>query len=56
MAQSVETDANKWVRRETAGTLTVGITEFAQEALGLGPPYPDLDSIVTTAWEWHSQR
>src|SRR5512137_101682 len=28
------TESHEWVRREADGTLTVGITEFAQEALG----------------------
>ena len=28
------TESHEWVRRESDGTLTVGITEFAQEALG----------------------
>jgi glycine cleavage system H protein len=28
------TESHEWVRREADGTLTIGITEFAQEALG----------------------
>ncbi len=28
----------------------------AAEALGWAPRYPDLDTIVRTAWEWHSRR
>jgi glycine cleavage system H protein len=28
------TESHEWVRREADGTLTVGITDFAQEALG----------------------
>ncbi len=28
------TDSHEWVRRESDGTLTVGITDHAQEALG----------------------
>jgi glycine cleavage system H protein len=28
------TESHEWVRREPDGTLSVGITEFAQEALG----------------------
>ena len=28
------TESHEWIRRETDGTLTVGITAFAQEALG----------------------
>jgi glycine cleavage system H protein len=28
------TESHEWVRREADGTLSVGITEFAQEALG----------------------
>jgi len=28
------TESHEWVRRETDGTLTVGITDFAQESLG----------------------
>jgi glycine cleavage system H protein len=28
------TESHEWVRRETDGTLTVGITEYAQDALG----------------------
>jgi len=28
------TESHEWVRRESDGTLSVGITEFAQEALG----------------------
>jgi len=28
------TESHEWVRRESDGTLIVGITEFAQEALG----------------------
>jgi len=28
------TESHEWVRREADGTVTVGITEFAQEALG----------------------
>ncbi len=28
------TDSHEWVRREADGTVTVGITEFAQDALG----------------------
>jgi len=28
------TESHEWVRREADGNLTVGITEFAQEALG----------------------
>ncbi|HUN94510.1 MAG TPA: glycine cleavage system protein GcvH [Burkholderiaceae bacterium] len=28
------TDSHEWVRNESDGTLTVGITDFAQEALG----------------------
>ena len=28
------TESHEWVRREEDGTLTVGITEFAQDALG----------------------
>ena len=28
------TEAHEWVRREDDGTLTVGITEYAQDALG----------------------
>ncbi len=28
------TESHEWVRREADGTLTIGITDFAQEALG----------------------
>jgi glycine cleavage system H protein len=28
------TDSHEWVRREADGTVTVGITEYAQDALG----------------------
>jgi glycine cleavage system H protein len=28
------TDSHEWVRQETDGTITVGITEYAQDALG----------------------
>ena len=28
------TESHEWVRQETDGTLTVGITEYAQDALG----------------------
>ena len=28
------TESHEWVRREADGTLTVGITEYAQDALG----------------------
>jgi glycine cleavage system H protein len=28
------TEAHEWVRRESDGTLTIGITDFAQESLG----------------------
>ena len=28
------TESHEWVRREADGTLTIGITEFAQESLG----------------------
>jgi glycine cleavage system H protein len=28
------TESHEWVRRETDGTLTIGITEYAQDALG----------------------
>jgi len=28
------TESHEWVRREADGTLAVGITDFAQEALG----------------------
>jgi len=28
------TESHEWVRRETDGTVTIGVTEFAQEALG----------------------
>ena len=28
------TSSHEWVRREPDGTITVGITDFAQEALG----------------------
>jgi len=28
------TESHEWIRREADGTLTVGVTEFAQEALG----------------------
>jgi len=33
-AQLKYTESHEWVRREADGTLTVGITDFAQESLG----------------------
>lgn len=41
------TDSHEWIRKEADGTLTVGITEYAQDALG-DIVFVELPAIGTT--------
>lgn len=43
------------VRREGDPAALVASFELIQEELGWRPKYPNLQDIVTTAWNWHKQ-
>ena len=43
-------------RRAGDPPVLVGSGEKARQMLGWVPQYPDLESIVTHAWNWHCQR
>ena len=34
----------------------VGTSERAQSVLGWQPKYPDIENIITHAWQWHQKR
>ncbi|MEL7332508.1 MAG: UDP-glucose 4-epimerase GalE, partial [Cyanobacteria bacterium J06560_2] len=34
----------------------VGTSERAQQVLGWQPKYPDIENIITHAWQWHQKR
>ncbi|MDB9511862.1 UDP-glucose 4-epimerase GalE [Kamptonema animale CS-326] len=43
-------------RRPGDPPILVGSSEKARKILGWIPEYPDLDNIVSHAWQWHQQR
>ena len=43
-------------RRDGDPARLVASSEKAKEELGWHPQYPELDSILASAWEWHQQR
>ncbi|CBN58368.1 MULTISPECIES: UDP-glucose 4-epimerase GalE [Kamptonema] len=43
-------------RRPGDPPILVGSSEKARQILGWIPEYPDLDNIVSHAWQWHQQR
>jgi len=40
-------------RRPGDPPVLIGASKKARRELGWQPQYPDLESIVTSAWEWH---
>jgi UDP-glucose 4-epimerase len=47
----VETD-----RRAGDAPILVGSSEKARQILGWNPQYPELQRIISDAWQWHQQR
>jgi UDP-glucose 4-epimerase len=43
-------------RRPGDPPVLVGSSDKAQKILGWQPQYPDLETILTHAWQWHQQR
>ena len=43
-------------RRDGDPARLVASSEKAKAELGWHPQYPELDSILASAWEWHQQR
>lgn len=43
-------------RRPGDPPVLVGSSDKARKILGWQPQYPDLDTILTHAWQWHQQR
>jgi UDP-glucose-4-epimerase GalE len=43
-------------RRSGDPAILVGSNQKAMEELGWKPNFPDLDSIIETAWEWHKNH
>jgi UDP-glucose 4-epimerase len=43
-------------RRSGDPPALVGSAQKAQQVLGWKPQFPDLESILQTAWNWHQKR
>lgn len=43
-------------RREGDPSILIGSAEKAKELLGWNPQFPDLKSIIDTAWKWHQKH
>jgi UDP-glucose 4-epimerase len=43
-------------RRPGDPSILVGSSDKAQKILGWSPQYPDLQKIISDAWQWHQRR
>jgi len=43
-------------RREGDPAILIGSAQKAKEVLGWNPQFPDLQSIISTAWNWHQKQ
>lgn len=50
-----EIKATKQDRREGDPDTLIGSAQKAKDVLGWNPRYPDLESILQTAWNWHKK-